>query len=438
MIARSFALTVVLFGAVVSASDFAMNWAEASPRDEIRPDFETMDDGTLVISADHREGLSGRFQSIIEVNGGQYYRFQAMRRTEGVKLERRVAPARVIWQSEDGKPVLRSEPTFASYRPGERPRAEPEFANATGDVVDGWAHIEGVFLAPPDAKRAVIELHFRWGPPRSSVRWRDVSFEPVDSPTKKIVRLAAVHYRPREGKTAMEKCEQFAPLIAQAAEQKADLVVLPETLTYYGSGFDYVDAAEPIPGPSTQYFAGLAKQHDLYVVAGLLERDGHLVYNVAVLIGPNGEIVGKYRKVCLPRSEIEGGITPGNDYPVFDTRFGKVGMMVCYDGFFPEVARGLSNRGADVIAWPVWGCNPLLAQARACENHVFVVSSTYTDIENDWMVSAVFGRDGKPLSVARQWGTVTIAEVDLATPLRWHSLGDFRAQLPAHRPAPVE
>ena len=50
---------------------------------------------------------------------------------------------------------------------------------------------------------------------------------------------------------------------------------------------------------------------------------------------------------------------------MFETRFGKVGLMVCYDGFFPEVARELANRGAEVIAWPVWGCNPLLARARA-------------------------------------------------------------------------
>ena len=77
-----------------------------------------------------------------------------------------------------------------------------------------------------------------------------------------------------------------------------------------------------------------------------------------MLIGPDGNVVGKYRKVCLPRGEVEGGIAPGSEYPVFDTRFGKVGMMVCYDGFFPEVARELTNRGAEVIAWPVWGCNP--------------------------------------------------------------------------------
>jgi predicted amidohydrolase len=232
----------------------------------------------------------------------------------------------------------------------------------------------------------------------------------------------------------MEKCRQFAPLIEEAAAKDADLVVLPETLTYYGTKGTYADAAEPIPGPSTNYFGKLAKQHELYIVAGLHERDGHRVYNVAVLLGPDGNIVGKYRKVCLPRSEIEGGIMPGDDYPVFETRFGKVGMMVCYDGFFPEVARELSNKGADVIAWPVWGCNPLLARARACENHVYVVSSTYTKSSDHWIRSAVYGQDGNPIVAAEDFGTVVVAEVDLSKPLHWHSLGDFKAQIPAHRP----
>ena len=224
-------------------------------------------------------------------------------------------------------------------------------------------------------------------------------------------------------------------MINKAAEQKADFIVLPETLTIFGRGRAYAECAEPIPGPSTKYFGQLAKKHQLYIVAGLLERAEHKVYNVAVLIGPEGDVVGKYRKVCLPRGEIEGGITPGNDYPVFQTRFGKVGMMICYDGFFPEVARELSNRGAEVIAWPVWGCNPLLGAARACENHVYVVSSTYTDVSSNWMITAVYGHDGKPLAQAKEWGGVAIAEVDLNQPLHWQSLGDFKSQIQPHRPA---
>src|SRR5690606_9057759 len=112
---------------------------------------------------------------------------------------------------------------------------------------------------------------------------------------------------------------------AEAARQDADLVVLPETLTYFGTGLSFPEVAEPVPGPSTEYFGRLAKEHDLYIVAGLVERDGHLIYNVAALLGPDGSLVGTYRKVSLPTGESDAGIMPGSDYPVFDTRFGKLG-----------------------------------------------------------------------------------------------------------------
>lgn len=406
-------------------------WRPFSPRDEIRPEFAINRaggpdrQGGLLIEHDEREGLDGAWTRTFRLEGGHHYRVTARARTTGVTNPRQNAYVELLFHDADGGLVLNRR-TGVRSRPFYPPHVQVDRR--------GWTKFTGIYRAPAAATHATLKLHLRWEP-GGKVEWGGVSLARSGPRPSRKVRLASCNYRPRGGKTGLDNCRQLEPYVARAAQRHADLVVFGECITWVGNGLSHVEAAEPVPGPCTNYLAGLAREHDLYIVTSLHERVGHLIYNTAVLLSPEGKLVGKYRKVCLARDEYRRGVAPGREFPVFDTRIGKVGMMICFDVHMPEVARGLAANGAEIIAMPIMGGHPALARARVIENQVYLVTSTYS-LNDDWMQTGVWGLSGDLLVRAVEKDSVVVHEVDLSQQYFWRAnMGEFKGRLRHERPA---
>ena len=172
-------------------------------------------------------------------------------------------------------------------------------------------------------------------------------------------------------------------------EYEAELIVFPETVTtsfVTGLGAEELwDLVDTAPGRITQEIQAAAKAHGVHVVWPSYRRgpERGVVYNSSILIGPDGEIIGIYDKTHpfpLERSDCGGWVTVGNRADVYETALGSIGMIICYDGDFPELSRLLAVKGAEIILrpsallrsfdiWHITNC------ARAYDNHVYVVAT---------------------------------------------------------------
>jgi len=180
---------------------------------------------------------------------------------------------------------------------------------------------------------------------------------------------------------------KMAGWIDRAAEKRADIVLFPELVLSagYSLGDKFYDIAETVPGPSTEALGRKAREHNLYVVAGIAERDATgTVYNSAVIVGRDGKLAGSYRKTHI-FPPTESFFAVGTDLSVFDLDFGRVAVPICYDLEYPEPARVLCLKGAELLLsmaahWIGTGSVGTPANfittiyaARALENRVSVV-----------------------------------------------------------------
>ena len=175
----------------------------------------------------------------------------------------------------------------------------------------------------------------------------------------------------------------------------AELVVLPESAT---TGFtpgcspeELWDLVSELPGPVVAPIQAAAAALGVHVCVGTYERgpERGVVYNSSALIGPDGSLLGVYRKThpfCTEMASRGGWVTPGDEVCVVETDLGKIGMMICFDGDYPELARIQAVQGAEVICRPsallrsadIW---ELTSRARAYDNHVFIIGANATGVD---------------------------------------------------------
>ncbi|MEW5815358.1 MAG: carbon-nitrogen hydrolase family protein [Spirochaetota bacterium] len=258
----------------------------------------------------------------------------------------------------------------------------------------------------------------------------------------RLVKLATVQViRPEWDKGEIEEnIEQACKWLEEAGRDKTDIVCLPENVV----GMCVPPARQkpqPIPGYAADKFAKLAKKYNMYIIAPMIELKDGKSRPMAAVIDRAGEIIGKYYKVHCTTPALEKGYIPGNDFTVFETDFGKIGIMICYDYFFPESARILTLKGAEILFFPTAGDGrgPLvfetLIRARAIDNCVPIV----TAVSQNQGRSCIVNNQGYLIADTCEIPGVVTAVVDLDKNITRHEVsggtGDLReVMLKARRP----
>lgn len=247
-----------------------------------------------------------------------------------------------------------------------------------------------------------------------------------------MMKVAVVQLNVSEHKE--ENIEKALRMIDEAAEKGANVVLLPEYVDYMDEAHRIVEKAEPIPGPLSELFSQKAKEHGVYLNCGSIHEkiDDQYAYNTSLLFDPNGEIIGKYRKVHLYDAQFKDRFTsqesatiqPGNELVTVETEHGKFGMTICYDVRFPELYRSLALQGAQLIFAPAafphytgsmyWEA---LLRARAVENQLYIVAAGQFGVSK---MNTFYGNSliidpwGTVVAKAPQREGVTIQEIDLS------------------------
>lgn len=263
------------------------------------------------------------------------------------------------------------------------------------------------------------------------VVWHRPVLQEVQSRGPKKVKIASVFLKVKQVPYE-ENLQRMSDAFDKAASRGADLIAFAETMNTRGvTDLAYEDSFETMDGRFCTMMKQKAAEYGCYVFFSFRELDEYGARrNTAVLVGREGQVIGRYHKSHLALGEYENGIVPGDIYPVFETEFGKVGMLVCWDAYFPEPARAMALQGAELLLISTAG-NPTYRHiARAKENGVYVVVSCPAEgTDSGIAASKIIAPCGNILAHTNAEGEAAEAEVDMEEDkhIFWLSVGPANA-----------
>ncbi len=215
----------------------------------------------------------------------------------------------------------------------------------------------------------------------------------AESPRKVVIGTVMLnYYRPWPGlEKRLATLDSLVDVAAAAAERKypgegLDLVILPEEAVTCGMGNTPETRSLPLKGTWLDRMSAAARRHTTYLVApvDLIEEDRKGIYaNAAVLLDREGKVAGIYRKAHpvahVGKNDLEGGVMPGYEFPVFDCDFGRIGIQICYDMAYPDGWQALARKGAEIVVLTTQSPQTVRPAAYAVEGRYYVVSSTPRD-----------------------------------------------------------
>jgi len=370
-------------GNLIANGDFAKGtvgeipagWEIVCPNNAIAPIFKLVrtEDGNsaLMAAGDGRRECFGYIRHPVHLEAGKTYRLRVRLRYEGMDdLNLNLVHGIFADGFNDG---------IFSYQVEGKNNPLAPFGK--GDKVENVIG-DNRFPGPEKPTDGEVRLYFRFSA-NGKVWWKHVSLQECEPIPPRLVKIAC--------SWGTGDLDYWAKWLDIAGEKKVDIALLPEM--FNGKG---VKDAESIDGPSGSLLAQKARQWKMYVSGTFYEKRGDLVFNTAPLFDREGKLVGAYDKNQLYDPEEDEGATPGTGFPVFQTDFGKVGIIICYDSWFPEPTRLLAYKGAELILFPNAGYFTGLMPARAADNGVWIAVSSLNSPAGIWDSSGACAGEEEP------------------------------------------